>query len=177
VFRVIARIPLLLALLAAPACGPEADRRTDETSGPALGEAVAALEAVIAESGAEVGLYYRSLAPGGDSIALDADVRMHAASTMKVPVMMQLFLDDQSGERSLDSTMPVKRTFRSIVDGSEFDLPPESDSDTTFYGRVGEEASIRSMVERMITWSSNLATRRRSRTGSPRCCTASEPIP
>jgi beta-lactamase class A len=158
VFRVIARIPLLLALLAAPACGPEADRRTDETSGPALGEAVAALEAVIAESGAEVGLYYRSLAPGGDSIALDADVRMHAASTMKVPVMMQLFLDDQSGERSLDSTMPVKRTFRSIVDGSEFDLPPESDSDTTFYGRVGEEASIRSMVERMITWSSNLAT-------------------
>jgi len=158
VFRVIARIPLLLALLASPACGPEADRRIDETSGPALGEAVAALEAVIAESGAEVGLYYRSLAPGGDSIALDADVRMHAASTMKVPVMMQLFLDDQSGERSLDSTMPVKRTFRSIVDGSEFDLPPESDSDTTFYGRVGEEASIRGMVERMITWSSNLAT-------------------
>ena len=48
---------------------------------------------------------------------------MHAASTMKVPVMMQLYLDDQTGTRSLDSTLPVKRTFRSIVDGSAYDLP------------------------------------------------------
>ena len=46
----------------------------------------AALQAAIAGSGAEVGIYYRSLAPDGDSILIDADVRMHAASTMKVPV-------------------------------------------------------------------------------------------
>ncbi|MDX1495887.1 MAG: serine hydrolase, partial [Longimicrobiales bacterium] len=83
---------------------------------------------------------------------------MHAASTMKVPVMQRLFLDHQEGIRDLDSTMPVKRTFRSIVDGSEYDLPPESDSDTTFYGQVGSQATVRSMVDRMITWSSNLAT-------------------
>ena len=133
-----------------------------EQSGPApeatLAGIRASLDSVVSESGAEVGLYYRELAPGGDSITIDADTRMHAASTMKVPVMMQLFLDDQEGIRSLDETMEVKRTFRSIVDGSEYDLPPDSDSDTTFYGRVGEDATIRAMVDRMITWSSNLAT-------------------
>jgi len=116
------------------------------------------VERRFAESGAEVGVYYRELTPGGDSIALNADVRMHAASTMKVPVMMQLFLDDQRGIRSLDTTLVVTRTFRSIVDGSTFDLPPESDADTMFYGRVGEQVSVRSLVDRMITWSSNLAT-------------------
>jgi len=113
---------------------------------------------LVEASGAEVGVYYRSLGEGGDSLALGADTRMHAASTMKVPVMMRLFLDEAEGLRSLDDSVQVTRTFRSIVDGSPFDLPPESDSDTTFYGRVGEWVSLRELVDRMVTWSSNLAT-------------------
>ncbi len=146
---------VLVALLVPTvlACGRVADGAAD----PAVLRA--ALDSAVQASGAEVvGIYYRSLAPGGDSLTMDADVRMHAASTMKVPVMQRLFLDDQEGIRDLDSTLPVTRTFRSIVDGSTFDLPPESDSDTTFYGRVGGDATVREMVDRMITWSSNLAT-------------------
>lgn len=143
----------LLIVMLAGSCGG----RTDVPSS-SLVRTEEAMERLVAESGAEVGVYYRELTPGGDSIALNADVRMHAASTMKVPVMMQLFLDDQRGIRSLDTTLVVTRTFRSIVDGSTFDLPPESDADTMFYGRVGEQVSVRSLVDRMITWSSNLAT-------------------
>jgi beta-lactamase class A len=116
------------------------------------------LRGLVTASGAEVGLYYRSLGPNGDSVAIDADMRMHAASTMKVPVMMQLYLDHEAGARSLDSDVEVTRTFRSIVDGSAFDLPQESDSDSTFYDRVGERVPIREVIDRMITWSSNLAT-------------------
>jgi beta-lactamase class A len=116
------------------------------------------LREAITASGAEVGLYYRGLGSDADTVAIDADVRMHAASTMKVPVMMQLYLDHESGIRSLDSDVEVTRTFRSIVDGSAFDLPAGSDSDTTFYGRVGERVPIREVIDRMITWSSNLAT-------------------
>lgn len=116
------------------------------------------LSAKIAASGAEVGLYYRSLAPGGDSVTLGADTRMHAASTMKVPVMMQLFLDAQDGTRPLDSEVEITTTFHSIVDGSTFELPMDSDSDTTFYGRVGERTTVRDLIEHMITWSSNLST-------------------
>jgi beta-lactamase class A len=116
------------------------------------------VRAVIESSGAEVGFYYRSLSEGGDSVMVAPDVRMHAASTMKVPVMMQLFLDDQEGTRSLSDSLLVSPAFRSIVDGSEYDLPRESDSDTTFYDRVGSVVPVRDMVDRMITWSSNLAT-------------------
>ncbi len=149
-------LPLLLAL------GATASGCTRPEAGVSAGTDPARLEAslrrTIAESGAEVGLYYRSLAPGGDSVTIDADTRMHAASTMKVPVMMRIFLDDQEGVRSLDSEIEITRTFHSIVDGSTFELPEDSDSDTTFYGRVGEAVPVRELLERMITWSSNLAT-------------------
>jgi beta-lactamase class A len=146
----------LIALLSCTFLACATDQPGDQvsTSAPDL----AVLQSVIDASGAEVGLYYRELSEDGDSILINPDLRMHAASTMKVPVMMRLVLDDQEGMRALDSTLPVKRTFRSIVDGSEYDLPPESDSDTTFYGQVGRDATIREMVDRMITWSSNLAT-------------------
>lgn len=142
-----------LAALGLAACAPTQPERADDAA--ALADTVAAL---VAASGAEVGVYYRGLATGGDSLALNADTRMHAASTMKVPVMMRLFLDQAEGLRSLDDSVEVTRTFRSIVDGSPFELPMDSDSDTTYYGRVGERVPLRDLVERMITWSSNLAT-------------------
>ncbi|MEM7417018.1 MAG: serine hydrolase [Gemmatimonadota bacterium] len=148
------RVVATVLVVAAVGCAqPEVADMT-----PTLMELEASLRSVVAASGAEVGLYYRALASDGDSLALSPDLRMHAASTMKVPVMMQLFLDDQEGRRGLDEPIPVTRTFRSIVDGSSFDLPPESDSDTTFYDRVGSEAPARELIDRMITWSSNLAT-------------------
>jgi beta-lactamase class A len=106
----------------------------------------------------EVGLYYRALGEASDSVLINPDLRMHAASTMKVPVMMRLYLDHQEGLRSLDDPLEITRTFRSIADGSAFDLPPDSDSDTAFYGRVGQRAPIRELIDRMITRSSNLAT-------------------
>ncbi len=148
------RVPsVAIALVALVACEPDTpDRR------PIVSELQTEVEGLIADSGAEVGLYYRALTSDGDSVLVAPDLRMHAASTMKVPVMMQLFLDAQNGVRSLDDRIPVTRTFRSIVDGSPFDLPASSDSDTTFYARVGQEVAVREMVDRMITWSSNLAT-------------------
>lgn len=150
--RVPHRGPLPLAgLLLMAACAP-----------PAPSDSLSALrsdlQALIEEGGGEVGLYYRSLGAGGDSITLDADTRMHAASTMKVPVMMQLYMDDEAGLRSLDDPVEVTTAFTSIVDGSSFVLPPESDSDTTFYGRAGDHVPVRELIDRMITWSSNLAT-------------------
>jgi len=159
-------LPELALLVLTAACGTAPERAAD----PA--ELKASLRELIAGSGAEVGVYYRRLAPGGDSVTLGADIRMHAASTMKVPVMMRLFLDEGEGLRSLDDSLEVTRTFRSIVDGSSFDLPPDSDSDTTYYGRVGERVPLRELIDRMITWSSNLATNLLIREADPRRVTA-----
>ncbi len=83
---------------------------------------------------------------------------MHAASTMKVPVMLQLFQDAENGLLDLDDPVPVKGTFTSIVDGSSYDLDPESDSDSLVYEWVGQEKPLIDLVDRMITVSSNLAT-------------------
>ncbi|HWH03102.1 MAG TPA: serine hydrolase, partial [Gemmatimonadales bacterium] len=43
-----------------------------------------------------VGLYYRDLMTG-DTLAIDGLQRFHAASTMKLPVMIQLFRDQDAG--------------------------------------------------------------------------------
>jgi beta-lactamase class A len=85
---------------------------------------------------------------------------------------MQLYLDQEAGLQSLDDSLVITRTFHSIVDGSTFELPPESDSDTTYYGRVGERVTVRDLIDRMITWSSNLATNILIETADPKRVTA-----
>ncbi len=126
-------------------------------SARAQGGTASALRARIARSGAQaVGLYFRTL-DGRDSLLLDAAQRFHAASTMKIPVMIQVFRDVDAGTLRLGDSLPVRRTFRSILDGSPYELDPADDSDSTLYGRVGTRASVRGLVELMITVSSNLA--------------------
>ena len=115
------------------------------------------LEQRIEESGAEtVGFYFLDL-DSRDSLTLDADVRLHAASTMKLPVLVQLFRDAEAGWFSLDDSVWVTRTFRSIVDGSPYQLSLTDDSDSTLYDRLGRRASVGELAELMITVSSNLA--------------------
>src|SRR5574341_502785 len=82
-----------------------------------------------------VGVYYRDVG-GGDSLLINAHARFHAASTMKVPVMIQLFRDRDAGLLSLDDSLVVRRTFRSIVDSSPYDLDRADDSDSTLYAQV-----------------------------------------
>jgi beta-lactamase class A len=104
-----------------------------------------------------VGVYYRDLTTR-DSVLVDARRRFHAASTMKVPVMIQLFRDRDARRLSLDDSITVTNTFKSIVDSSPYQLDKTDDSDSTLYLRVGGTASIRELVELMETVSSNLAT-------------------
>ena len=104
-----------------------------------------------------VGVYYRDLA-GGDSLTVGAAVRFHAASTMKIPVMIQLFRDRDAGLLSLDDSITITNTFRSIADSSPYLLDVTDDSDSSLYKRLGQRASIRELIELMETVSSNLAT-------------------
>src|SRR2546428_667058 len=104
-----------------------------------------------------VGLYYRDLTTG-DSLTVGSGLRFHAASTMKLPVMIQLFRDRDAGLLSLDDSIPVTNTFRSIVDSSPYQLDTTDDSDSSLYKRIGRRASIRELIELMETVSSNLAT-------------------
>ena len=104
-----------------------------------------------------VGVYYRDLARG-DSLTVGSAVRFHAASTMKIPVMIQLFRDRDARLLSLDDSITITNTFRSIVDSSPYLLDVTDDSDSSLYKRLGQRASIRELIELMETVSSNLAT-------------------
>src|SRR2546430_13470872 len=90
-----------------------------------------------------VGLYYRSLA-GPDSLLIGANLRFHAASTMKVPVMIQIFRDADAGLLRLDDSLTVHTPFPSLVDGSPFDVDKADDSDSTLYLRLGGKADRKS---------------------------------
>src|SRR4030081_3140231 len=73
-----------------------------------------------------VGVYYRDLT-SGDSLTVSSAVRFHAASTMKIPVMIQLFRDRDAGLLSLDDSITITNTFRSIVDSSPYLLDVTDD--------------------------------------------------
>ena len=103
-----------------------------------------------------VGLYYRSLARP-ESLLIDANLRFHAASTMKLPVMIQIFRDADAGLLRLDDSLTVHTAFPSLVEGA-FVVGKEDDSDSTLYAGVGRNRSVRDLLELMITRSSNLAT-------------------
>ena len=115
-----------------------------------------ALRRAIAESGAEVAVAYRTL-DGRTELLIDPDKSFHAASTMKVPVMIELFRQARAGTVSLDDPLPVKNEFHSIVDGSRYELSVGDDSDKEVYAAVGRTLSLRQLCDVMITSSSNFA--------------------
>lgn len=116
------------------------------------------IQARIAEEpGAQVGLAYVDLA-SGDTLFLNADTSFHAASTMKVPVMIELFRRANTGSFRMDQGLLIVNQFASIVDGSLYALDPGSDSDSTLYHRIGERVRVDTLLRLMITRSSNLAT-------------------
>ena len=72
--------------------------------------------------------------------------------------MIQLFRDRDAGLLSLDDSITVTNTFRSIVDSSPYQLDKADDSDSSLYARMGERVAVRDLIELMETVSSNLAT-------------------
>jgi beta-lactamase class A len=111
----------------------------------------------IQKSGADVGVAFRTL-DGGLEWFSRADDVFHAASTMKIPVMIELFHQAREGKLKLDDPLAVKNEFHSLADGSIYALNPADDSESDLYKAVGETRTLSQLCELMITVSSNLAT-------------------
>ena len=118
----------------------------------------AAIDARIAQvPGAVVAVSYRDLA-SGVSFDVNGDTAFHAASTMKVPVMIELFRMVERHELALDQGILLVNQFGSLVDGSPFSVDAGDDSDSLMYTRIGARVPVRELLDHMITRSSNLAT-------------------
>jgi beta-lactamase class A len=94
----------------------------------------------------------------GFELGIKEHEQFHAASTMKTPVMIEVFRQAHAGAFRLDDSIQMKNEFRSIVDGSPYSMDISDDSEDLLYGRIGGRATVRELVEAMITVSSNLAT-------------------
>ncbi len=116
------------------------------------------IEKVIAtEPDATIAIAFEDLKTG-EKIFINEKEQMHAASTMKTPVMIEVFKQATEGKFNLSDSLLIKNEFKSIVDGSTFSLSPEDDSDEIVYRRIGKKMSIYDLVYQMITVSSNFAT-------------------
>ena len=102
-------------------------------------------------------LAYKNLS-SGDTLYWNEQELFHAASTMKTPVMIEVFQQAALGALTLQDTMMVRKEFQSIVDGSWYTLQAGDDSDEDVYAKMGTPQTLQYLVEHMITRSSNVAT-------------------
>lgn len=94
----------------------------------------------------------------GLRFSLQGDRWFHAASTIKVAVLLAVFRAADEGRLRLDDSLHVRNRFISVADGSPFHLNRDSDAMPELYKRIGRVAKISELAEGMIVASSNLAT-------------------
>jgi beta-lactamase class A len=94
----------------------------------------------------------------GLRFSLQGDRWFHAASTIKVAVLLAVFRAADEGRLRLDDSLHVRNRFLSAADCVPFHLNRDSDAMPELYQRIGRIAKISELAEGMITASSNLAT-------------------
>ncbi len=103
-------------------------------------------------------LVFKNMDDTTQFININPNEKFHAASTMKTPVMIELFKQADEGKFSLQDSIIVKNEFRSIVDSSSYQMDISEDSEGELYELIGQKRTIRDLIDDMITMSSNLAT-------------------
>lgn len=125
---------------------------------PPLDQLKADIQSIIGESSGTYAVALQDLGDSSIQLQINEKVVFHAASTMKTPVMMELFKQSREGKLSMEEEIPVKNEFTSIVDGSTFSMDIGEDSDEMLYEKIGQKAKIYDLMYNMIIHSSNLAT-------------------
>ena len=101
---------------------------------------------------------FKSLGDTKQQVLINEHEMFHAASTMKTPVMVELFKQAEAGKFALSDSIVVKNEFYSIVDSSRYSMDISEDSEGQLYDMIGKKRTIRDLINDMITMSSNLAT-------------------
>ena len=94
----------------------------------------------------------------GFRFALNGDRLFHAASTIKVAILLAFFKAVDEGRVRTSDHLHVRNRFQSALDGTPFRLNPETDGYPQLYRTIGRSARLGVLAESMIVWSSNLAT-------------------
>jgi beta-lactamase class A len=103
-------------------------------------------------------LAFKNLNSPHNMILINEKEVFHAASTMKTPVMIEVYKQANAGKFLLTDSILVKNEFKSIVDNSLYNMDINDDSGDGLYKMIGKKLTIKALVYDMITYSSNLAT-------------------
>jgi beta-lactamase class A len=88
----------------------------------------------------------------------NGDAWFHAASTMKLAVLLAVYRQVVRGELTVEEPVHVRNKFLSIVDRRPFKLEISRDGDPEVYANLGRTMSVKQLAYHMITTSSNFAT-------------------
>ena len=88
----------------------------------------------------------------------NADAWFHAASTMKLAVLLGVYRMVDRGELTLDAPVHVRNKFTSIAGHTLYMLDLNRDSDPELYRHLGRTMPVKQLAYQMITTSSNFAT-------------------
>ena len=94
----------------------------------------------------------------GFRFAINADRRFHAASTIKVAILLAIGKGIDEGRIRPEDTLHVRNRFLSAIDRTPFRIDSNSDGYPELHRLVGRTAKISDLAEWMIVSSSNLAT-------------------
>jgi beta-lactamase class A len=94
----------------------------------------------------------------GVRLSINADRPFHAASTMKVAILLAVSRAIDEKRLEPNDTLHVRNRFRSTVEGTPFRIDAESDGYPQLHRLIGRTAKASDLAEWMITSSSNLAT-------------------
>lgn len=106
----------------------------------------------------DFGLAFKYLEDEEHSLYINEKENFHAASTMKTPVMIEVYKQAAAGRFNMTDSITVHNEFKSIMDGSLYSMQLGVDSEEELYHQIGKKATIYDIVYPMITRSSNLAT-------------------
>src|SRR5689334_25206245 len=87
-----------------------------------------------------------------------ADRWFHAASTIKVPILLGVFAAIDRGELLPHSRVHVRNRFLSVVEDIPFRVESGRDANSAVHNAIGKMMRVDELAYHMITNSSNLAT-------------------
>jgi beta-lactamase class A len=90
--------------------------------------------------------------------SLRGERSFHAASTIKLAILLALVDAIAAGRFEWDSWLHVRNRFASRVDAAPYRIARDRDADSVVHAEVGKLMRVRDLAERMIVSSSNLAT-------------------
>jgi beta-lactamase class A len=92
------------------------------------------------------------------SWSLHGDRWFHAASTIKVPVLIAVYDAIEHGRFEPHSRLHVRNRFLSLVDAQPYRVAEDREANAEVHAAVGRMLTVHELAEHMIVTSSNLAT-------------------